>query len=175
MRALERRAEAEGAPLEAHHLLSGYHSAELRLERWPQPFPIAVRRRLVRHLVDVHDRWHARLPGLEGDVYLGIWLFEPGFEESQVVAAVGKRAAEYRARHDPANRAAPPALYHGHPYDLARFQWTRTVWHSRDRLSSFHRSDWPALLRRASAVQRTDDDVEVTFRHEDWLATLPGR
>lgn len=144
MRALDRWAVRE-VPLEPEHLDGGYHSAEVWLEHWPQPVPLAVRRRLVRHLVDVHDRWRERLDVIAPDAYLGIWLFEPALNESQVVAAVGARADEYRARHDAALRATPPAPYHGHPVDLARFRWTRHV----------------------------HDDADAALRHESWLAILP--
>lgn len=172
MRELDRWA-ADHAALDIDDLRSsGYHSAEIWFERWPRPFPMAVRRRMVQHLVQIHDRWFPALRRLGEPFYLGIWLFEPGLTESQVVAAVGERGAEYRARHDPAERSSPPALYDGFPENLDRFEWTRHTWVERDRLSLYSEGDWPELLHRARSVQRTEGDVEVTFSHDNWRAML---
>lgn len=166
---------AERAALDLRHLGSGYHSAEIWFERWPWPFPVPVRRRMVQHLVDIHDHWLTRLSRLEEPFYLGIWLFEPGVAESQVVAAVDWRADEYRARHDPAQHSAPPPLYQGHPYDLGRFAWTRRRWVRREWLSSFAGEDRPWALRHARSAERAEGDVALTFEHEDWFGMLPDR
>lgn len=127
IRALDRWAAAEAArvPDPAGH--GGYDSAEVWFD-WPQPVPTLAARAVVRSLVRIHDAWSAWLPP-SGDAYLGLWIFHPGLMESQVVAAVGDRARDYAARHAEANRSAPPALYHLHPHDLQRFEWTR---HRRD-------------------------------------------
>jgi hypothetical protein len=92
-----------------------------------------------------------------------------------VVAAVGQRAEWYRERHDPAKNSyvPPPALFHGHPYDLGRFLWTRHVWQQKQWLSEWDRKHWPYLLRRAKAVERTEEGTAVTLEFVDWSAILP--
>jgi len=171
MRELDRWA-AGSAALSPDEVRSDYQSVEVWFERWPWPFPVGVRRRMVQHLVDVHDRWHAQLKTWGEPYYLGIWLFEPEFKGSQVCATAGWRAAEYLQRHDPARRSPPPRLYDGHPRDLRRFEWTSWVHTERERLSGYDRADWPLLLRRARSVERTGDDVELTFEHRAWYGRL---
>lgn len=175
MRELDRWA-AEHAALDLGHLQGAeYHSAEYWFERWP-PLPSDdVRRRIVQHLIEIHDRWHCQLQHFKEPYYLGIWLLGGQFlTGSQVVASIGYRAEEYRGRHlgSAAEKSPPPALYHGFPHDLSRFEWTRHVWTERDRLSSFGQKDWLPLLRRAKTIERIDDDAVVTFEHEDWLGML---
>lgn len=127
LRALDRWADDHAAlDVDALHA-SGYHSAEIWFEHWPRPWPPSIRRRMVHHLARIHDAWLPPLQQLGEPFYLGIWLFEPDLAESQVVAAVGERAAEYAALHADAPGSAPPALYDG-PADLRRFAWTRRTW-----------------------------------------------
>jgi hypothetical protein len=172
MRELDRWA-SEHAAVDLDDLYSsGYQSAEIWFARWPRPFPTRVRRRMVEHLIRIHDQWLPQLQRLQEPFYLGVWLFEPGLTESQVVAAVGERGADYRARHHPEERSSPPGLYAGYPEDLGRFEWTRHIRVERDWLSLYAESDWPNLLQRARRVERIDGDVAVTLEYCEWRAVL---
>jgi hypothetical protein len=172
VRELDRWA-GEHAALDFQDLQSGYHSAEIWFERWPRPLPVGIRRRMVQHLVDIHDAWLPQLLEAGEPFYLGIWLFLPELTESQVVAAIEGRADEYAERHDEAHRAPPPQLYQGHPRDLTRFEWTRRRYVDRELLSSFAPGDRPSLLRRADAVERAGGDRLLSFKREAWFARLP--
>ena len=166
MRELDRWAE-ENAALDLEQLRSGYHSAEIWFERWPRPWPAPVWREVVRRLVQVHDLWAARLASLGEPHYLGIWIFQPGLIESQVVAAVGERADAYRARHG-SEHTAPPSLWDG----VDHLEWTRSRWVRRELLSEFAPADQPAMLRAAQRTGPMDGDTALFFDHDDWYARL---
>ena len=124
------------ATLDIAELSSGYASAGFWAD-WTQPLALVTKRRVVAALVGVHDAWAEQLRSFPEPHYLGLWLFEPMLVESQVVAAVGPRAAEYAARHT-APLSAPPSAYDGQPLPLARFEWTHHAGDDRD--------DWLARL-----------------------------
>lgn len=144
LRELDRWADKH-ATIDLKDLDSGYHSAEIWF-RWPQPWPVEVRRQVVQRLIEVHDRWAVQLQALKEPSYLGVWLFEPALTESQLVAAVGDRAIDYAARHDPALRVAPPGLYQCQPVDLSRFEWTRHAWQEQDAPADDTRDHWLARI-----------------------------
>jgi hypothetical protein len=171
MRELDRWA-AEHAQLDLSRLLSvGDTSAEIWFERWPTPFPLRVRRRMVQHLAEIHDSWLAQLRAWGEPFYLGLWIFEPDFKRTQVCAAVGRMAADLRERHL-GSAAPPPSLYHAHPCDLRRFAWTYDLRVDRELLSTYDQSEWPWLIEHANRVERTAEDALLYFEHEAWLGLL---
>jgi hypothetical protein len=153
-----------------------YESAEFWFGHWHQPFPLFAKRRIVQHLVDIHDAWHAQRSRFDSSgLYLGIWLFEPVLLESQVVLAGEVRGADYLERHDPSKRSPPPSQYQGRPYDLSRFEWTHHVWRDREPLSELAGYSREAALRDAVKVETVDGETYVTFERHSWYAMLPRR
>lgn len=159
------------------------HSAVIRFDVWgTDPFPLRIRRRMVEHLVSIHDRWLERVSDWPVRPYLAIWLALPHVYNSQVVLATGRDQEQYETHvHTPGMRetfatapAAPPSLYHGRPCHLSRFDWVHQVYRTVERLSWFAEDDRPGLLRDAvTAVPVGEGDTEVTLVSHDWLGRLP--
>jgi hypothetical protein len=112
----------------------GSWSAEIWFAPWgnltPREPPFWYRRVLLRYLVEIHDDWEQLLLQEFGDgFYLRLWLFDPHFHASQVVAAVGQRVAFYERRFQraPELRGTPLPSYEGTGYDLQRFDWAPCV------------------------------------------------
>jgi hypothetical protein len=182
-RALDRwAAEEREAPLTFRE--HRRQAAVIRFDVWGNdPFPLGIRRRMVEHLVGIHDRWLERLSNSHPRPYLAIWLALPHVYNSQVVLATGDDQEHYEASvhvpgiHDTyaTARTAPPSLYHGRPCDLSRFEWVHQVHRTVERLSWFSEKDWPALRREAvQVIDTSDGDTEVTLVSHDWLGRLPS-
>ena len=171
MRELDRWTAARAA-LTPSHLDSGYHSAEIWFERWPWPFPLGVRRRMVQRLVELHDSWLPQLQAMGEPFYLGLWIFEPDFRESQLCAAVEHRAEDYAQRHLVGERVPPPVQYQLRPCDLGRFEWTRQTYTDRAVLAPDD-DDLPVQRRAASRAERTPEGVVLTWQREAWFGWCP--
>ncbi|ANY65557.1 hypothetical protein BBD42_03080 [Paenibacillus sp. BIHB 4019] len=57
--------------------------------------PVWFSRLLLSELMDIYEAWHQQLKQRNEAFYLKIWLFEPDFISSQVVAAVGEQLHTY--------------------------------------------------------------------------------
>jgi hypothetical protein len=93
-----RHAAAEPTALGVERLARyGVDYAQLGISPWfdHQRPPRDVRRLLVARLVTDFHRWRAELAGAYPAFYLAVWLFEPHFGQSQLVAAVADRHAHY--------------------------------------------------------------------------------
>ncbi|SFE70289.1 hypothetical protein SAMN04487969_105201 [Paenibacillus algorifonticola] len=70
---------------------------------WIDPFyrlvrrnpPVWFSRLLLAALLDIYEAWHQQLKQRNEAFYLKIWLFEPDFISSQVVAAIGEQLHAY--------------------------------------------------------------------------------
>lgn len=100
-------------------------SIEFHFERWPQPWPVAVRRAMLRRLAGVALEWQRAMQGLEGSTYLGLWIFEPAFLETQLVAARGYPARDYSQRHERLQIRETPSLYAPALELLEGWEWVR--------------------------------------------------
>ena len=76
---------------------NGVDSFESGIAPWfdDQRPPLAFRRLRVARLVADFHRWRAQLTGAYPTHYLAVWLFEPRFGQSQLVAAVADHHAHY--------------------------------------------------------------------------------
>lgn len=121
---------------EAHRTLdvqalreSQYDYVKIWLDPWsrlePRNPPVWFRRRILAALIDIHDAWREKLEALGEPYYLEIWLFDPDFHRSQVVAGLDWRMEHYRTVFAPSPNVPPrpPAAYDDPAYDLDRFQW----------------------------------------------------
>lgn len=160
-------------------------SAVIRFDAWGnEPYPLRMRRRMVEHLVGIHDRWLERVSGFPTRPYVAIWLALPHIYNSQVVLATGSVQEHYEtAVHRPGTfdtyatqHAGPPFPYQDHPCDLSRFEWMRQVERTEERLSWFGEKDRPALLRDSVRTETTaEGDTQVTLVSHHWLGRLaPG-
>lgn len=78
--------------LDVEHL-SQYHREYVKL--WIHPFyaiprrtpPVWYNRFLLEAMLEVYQSWHEKLTRLEENFYLKLWIFDPHFINSQVVAA----------------------------------------------------------------------------------------
>ena len=57
--------------------------------------PLPIRQLWVTRLVDDCVRWHTELAPDYADFYLAVWLYEPDFGRSQVVAGIAEKQAWY--------------------------------------------------------------------------------
>ena len=75
----------------------GVDYAKIGIAPWynHQRPPRDFRRAWVTRLVTDFHRWRAELAREHPAFYLAVWLFEPHFDESQLVAAVADRHAHY--------------------------------------------------------------------------------
>jgi len=108
--------------LAAHH----YDYQKLGLSPWfrhEQP-PLLIRKLWVAHLLACFRRWQQALQARYPQFYLAIWVFEPGFGDSQLVAGVKDRLKYYETTFGETVRPLPlPPEYASLP-GAADLQWT---------------------------------------------------
>ncbi len=108
----------------------GYDYVRPALDPWdrlvPRNPPAWLRRRMLGVLLDLHAEWHRHLTARGEPFYLAVWLFEPRFYRSQLVAAVGDRIGYYETLFPdaPGAPAEPPATYRAPGDGLDRLAWT---------------------------------------------------
>jgi hypothetical protein len=152
-------------------LSSGYTSMEAWF-KWPSPWPVPLQRGVVQRLVSTYDLWREQLHGLDESVYLGIWLFDIGLMESQLVAAVGDRAKSYADMHVHGEPAAPPSLYDTADCSLTRFAWTQQFIEAHDPITGPEAADRERVVRCARSVVGQGSDRQVITRTRIWRARL---
>lgn len=91
----------------------------------PRDPPVWFRRRVLAAFLDVLHSWHRALEAAGEPYYLRLWLFDPRFHRTQVVAAIGSRIRYYETLFAPAGgaRALPPPQYRDAAYDLTGLEW----------------------------------------------------
>lgn len=147
----------------------------------PRNPPYWFRRRILAALIDIHDSWRRALERTGEPYHVAIWLFHPAFHDTQVVATMGKLAAEYHHNaFRPAPHAAPrpPAAYDDPAYDLGRFRWhagtdAKIVMHWPE---MFTADDLERFAREADHVERasTGDLLYIFDQGTVWRGSLPA-
>jgi hypothetical protein len=102
-----------------------YDYASLGLSPWRvngKP-PVAVRKLWVSRLVADYQEWHRQMVSQYDAFYLAVWIFEPTFGESQLVAAVEERMSGYAERHEDVLELPLPAEYQSLP-GVNDLRWT---------------------------------------------------
>lgn len=86
--------------------------------------PLSIRRLWVGRLVADFHRWHQVLATRYPDFYLAVWLFEPEFGRSQLVAGIEEKQAWYEGVFgEPIPNFPLPDEYMALP-DMAGLYWT---------------------------------------------------
>jgi hypothetical protein len=62
-----------------------------------------TKQKILSALIEIYEEWEKVLETLGQPYYLKIWLFEPRFEKSQVVCAIGDRIEFYNNSFEPAS------------------------------------------------------------------------
>lgn len=107
----------------------GVRYVKIWLDPWsrlePRNPPYWYRRRILAALIDILGAWREQLERMGEPYYLALWLFDPDFHRSQVVAAAGESIEYYRTLFEPAagTPAHPPAAYRDAAYDLDSLRW----------------------------------------------------
>ncbi len=102
---------------------------KLWLDPWsrlvPRDPPVWFRRRVLAAFLDVLHSWGRALEATGEPYYLRLWLYDPRFHRTQVVAAMGERIRWYETMFVPAAgaRALPPPQFRDPAYDLAEVEW----------------------------------------------------
>ena len=151
---------------------------KLWLDPWsrlaPRDPPVWFRRRVLAAFLDVLHAWHRALEAAGEPYYLRLWLFDPRFHRTQVVAATGGRIAWYETMFAPAAGAPPlpPPHYRDPAYDLAALEWEPCL--DTDVLLADDAADMRELGRlvlRASRLEQTSDGQALLLfdRGRVWL------
>jgi hypothetical protein len=99
---------------------------------WIQPWhmssrnpPLWYRRLIFGAMLEVYESWRRTLLDGGRPFYLKIWLYDPHFIESQIVAAVGERIDRYENLFIPDTLAKsfPYNLYKNQNFDLRDYRW----------------------------------------------------
>jgi hypothetical protein len=154
---------------------------EILLDPWSRLVgrnpPYWYRRRIMAAFADIFNAWREVLE-LQGEpYYLALWVLEPNFYGTQVVAATGDRIEGYRTRFDPANGTAGPVQYRDGSYDLGCFQWQAgQLWDvfsaQEDAFDELDIAEW---TRTADRIEQTAADTLFTFkRGVVWVGTQPS-
>lgn len=149
----------------------GVDYVKIWLDPWnrlvPRNPPYWYRRRILAAFIDIFDAWRERLEGAGEPHYLELWLFDPDFHRTQVVAVMGDRIASYQTLFDPAEaRAArPPARYDDASYDLSRFRWRagEVIDVLTAKLHALDERDVADWTRAAARIETTADDTLFIF------------
>lgn len=161
----------------------GVYYVKIWLDPWsrlvPRNPPHWFRRRILAAFIDVLDAWRERLEAAGEPYYLALWLFDPDFHRSQVVAAAGESIEYYRTLFDPADVPAtgPPAEYRDAAYDLASLHW-RAGQVIDVQLASDYADDFQALAKlvpTADRIKEFEGDTLLIFhRGIVWLGSRPS-
>lgn len=156
---------------------------KLWLDPWsrlvPRDPPVWFRRRVLAAFLDVLHAWHRALEATGEPYYLRLWLFDPRFHRTQVVAAMGDRIAWYETMFAPAAGAPPlpPPHLRDPAYDLAALEWEPCL--DTDVLLEDDAADARELAwlhRHASRVERTraGQPLFLFDRGRVWLGRPPA-
>jgi hypothetical protein len=139
--------------------------------------PIWFRRLIIAALLEIYGNWHKQLLKRGGKFYLKIWLFDPHFIDSQVVAAVGERIHYYEELFvkNTESRKFPYQKYFHGSYNLHDYNWDLHV----DEDVSFERADEleadeiASLQRVATRTEKLPDGetIYAVKRGDLWLGT----
>ncbi|GAB3852816.1 hypothetical protein GCM10028822_20950 [Hymenobacter terrigena] len=102
-----------------------YDYANLGLAPWRvngKP-PVAIRKLWVSQLVANYKEWHKQIVTRYDDFYLAVWIYDPTFGESQVVAAIQERMDGYAEMHGEILDLPLPVEYRSLP-GINDLQWT---------------------------------------------------
>ena len=119
---------------------------------------IAIRQLWVNRLAADFQQWRAQLLGNQPDFYLAVWLFEPRFGLSQVVAATEAQQAHYENLFEDATARPLPAEYQSLP-GIGLLHWTaypdvEVLWpaeFTEYRVQYAHRPHWPVTTPAGEA------------------------
>ncbi|GAA4361545.1 hypothetical protein GCM10023185_28710 [Hymenobacter saemangeumensis] len=129
LRRHQRWARQLSTPDFSHLAAYHYDHQKLGLNLWfgHEKPPLVIRRVWVAYLLALHSYWQQELQARHPQHYLAIWLFEPDFGHSQLVAGVGERLDYYENTFARANQPLPlPATYASLP-GAADLEWTCQV------------------------------------------------
>lgn len=132
--------------------------------------PLAIRQLWVKRLVANCSRWYEELAARYPSFYLAVWLYEPDFGRSQLVAGIAEKQEWYEhVFTEVAEADAPPlpAEYRLVPR-VADFQWiaqaeTTTIWPE----DLFDTDAW--ALKKPHWPARTADGREVIVVQIGWV------
>ncbi|MDX6613634.1 MAG: hypothetical protein QOD75_2820 [Blastocatellia bacterium] len=111
----------------------GYSYVKIWLDPWyrleKRNPPIWFQRLILAGLLEIYESWRKQLIIKGEKFYLKIWLFDPHFITSQVVAAVGKRVTYYEDLFAQSNetKAFPYQKYLDGIYNLHDYDWDLSV------------------------------------------------
>lgn len=162
----------------------GVQYVKIWLDPWsrlePRNPPYWYRRRILAALIDILGAWREQLERMGEPYYLALWLFDPDFHRSQVVAAAGESIEYYRTLFEPAEGAPaqPPAEYRDAAYDLDGLRWQAGQVIDAELASSYD-DDFQALARlvpTADRIQQTADGDTLLIFHRGlvWLGMQPS-
>ncbi len=107
----------------------GYSYVKIWLDPWyrleKRDPPIWFQRLILTALIEIYENWHKQLLSTNENFYLKIWLCNPHFITSQIVAAVGERINHYENLFAPSNeaKAFPYQKYLSSGCDLYDYDW----------------------------------------------------
>ncbi|WP_375415949.1 hypothetical protein [uncultured Hymenobacter sp.] len=103
-----------------------YDREKLGLSPWnvyDKP-PLAFRKLWVSRLLADFQQWHKELASFHSEFYLAVWLFEPRFGQSQLVAGISERKTRYEGIFSEAENTPLPVEYQELP-GVAALRWVR--------------------------------------------------
>jgi hypothetical protein len=88
--------------------------------------PLWFRRLILKALIEIYDSWYLQLLELKNSdkFYLKIWLYDPHFMSSQVVAAWDQNAYQYAFSSDPEDSPYPRKYQ---AYNLEELLWESAI------------------------------------------------
>jgi hypothetical protein len=85
--------------------------------------PLVIRKLWVSRLVTDYYRWHEQLSADYQDFYLAVWLYNPEFGRSQLVAGIEEKQTWYEGVFDESVSVPLPTEYQSIP-GVAALHWT---------------------------------------------------
>lgn len=159
------------------------HYVKIWLDPWsrlvPRNPPVWFQRRILAALLGILESWRRTLDAAGEPYYLRLWLFDPEFHRSQVVAAVGSFIPFYEntfAR-APAGNRRPPRRFDDPEYDLDALEW-RPCLHT-DVVLADDAADFGELTRLTQHASRveyagTGQALLVLDRGLVWVGSAPS-
>lgn len=104
-----------------------YNLYQINSKTWGRKNPsYKFRKQVFNQLIEIYLAWEDKLKELKEPYYLKIWLADPEFMDSQVVAAIGSEIEYYQNLFEHNKESKESPFSPKHP-NLDQFKWDRCV------------------------------------------------
>lgn len=128
---------------------------------------LSYKRKCISILLKLHDLWKDQLENSRQPYYLGLWLYDERFCDTQLVAGVGERIAHYNSVFSDAEvEKPPPAIFDNDLKAASMIKWRSCIDHKHYFQTDFDDGVW---TEEVIAEVLRDVDERVLLENGDTM------